>query len=223
MKLPPLPATTPDPVESAKQAGLRYVSDEKPGIHRVKRGKNFAFLAPDGSPIRDAAETARIKKLAIPPAWTEVWICPRADGHLQATGRDERGRKQYRYHPDWRATRDESKYGRMMAFARALPALRRRVDQDLQLPGLSKNKVLATVVRLLETTLIRVGNDEYARTNHSYGLTTMRDHHAKIAGDTVTFSFRGKSGKTHKIDLRDRQLARLVKQCQDLPGQEIFQ
>ncbi len=214
--------SNPSPVESAKEAGLRYVTDEKPGIRRIKRGKNFIYARPDGTPLKDEAELTRIRKLAIPPAWTEVWISPVPNGHLQATGRDARGRKQYRYHANWHAIRDETKYSRMMAFGRALPGIRRRIDHDLKLPGLPRHKVLATVVRLLETTLIRVGNDEYAKQNKSFGLTTMLDQHAKIRGSKVTFEFRGKSGIQHRIDVEDPQLARLVKRCQDLPGQEIF-
>ncbi len=215
--------TLTDPVASAKAAGLRYVSDEMPGIARVSRGKHFAYIAPDGKDITDEKELARIKALAVPPAYTDVWICPISNGHLQATGRDARGRKQYRYHKRWREIRDENKYGRMIAFAQALPAIRKRVEADLALPGLSREKVLATVVQLLETTAIRVGNDEYAKDNGSYGLTTLRDKHAKVEGSKVRFSFRGKSGIRHAIDLRDRRLARIIRQCQDLPGQQLFQ
>lgn len=217
-------AETPtDPVASAKAAGLRYVSDEIPGITRVSRGKHFAYIAPDGKAVTDEKELARIKALAVPPAYTNVWICPIPNGHLQATGRDARGRKQYRYHKRWREIRDENKYGRMIAFAQALPAIRKRVETDLALPGLPREKVLATVVQLLETTAIRVGNDEYAKDNGSYGLTTLRDKHAKVDGSKVCFSFRGKSGIRHAIDLRDRRLARIIRQCQDLPGQQLFQ
>lgn len=222
MKLLQFDVPAPPPQDSARAAGLRYVVDNVPGIRRIKRGESFAFIGADGKPLRDPEELGRIKRLAIPPAWRDVWISPYANGHLQATGKDVRGRKQYRYHPDWRSVRDETKYSRMMAFGRALPALRRRVDRDLGLPGLPREKVLATVVRLLESTLIRVGNEEYARTNESYGLTTMLDRHAKVSGETITFEFKGKSGKRHKIDVRDRRLARIVKQCQDLPDQEIF-
>lgn len=212
----------PSPVASAREAGLHYVSDEKPGIRRVARGKGFVYIGPKEDVIRDEEQLSRIRKLAIPPAWTDVWICPNPNGHLQATGRDDRGRKQYRYHANWNAVRGETKFSRMMAFGRALPQIRRRVARDLALPGLPRNKVLATVVRLLETTLIRVGNDEYARQNQSFGLTTMLDKHAKIRGNKVTFEFRGKRGIHHRIDVSDPQLARLVKKCQDLPGQEIF-
>ncbi len=211
------------PVVSAKAAGLRYVTGEGPGLSRIRKGKGFAFLDGEGKRLRDPDDLARIKSLAIPPAWTEVWICPRADGHLQATGRDARGRKQYRYHPRWRAVRDESKYDRMMAFAGALPEIRKRTDADLARPGLPREKVLAAVVRLLETTLIRVGNEEYARANKSFGLTTMRDRHVRVGKKSVRFEFKGKSGVEHEIDLADPRLARIVGRCRDLPGQELFQ
>jgi DNA topoisomerase-1 len=213
----------PDPTVSARAAGLRYVSDARPGLRRKRAGKGFAYVDLEGRPIRDAETLGRIKSLAIPPAWTEVWICPHANGHIQATGRDDRGRKQYRYHPRWRSVRDESKYGRMMAFGRALPRIRRHVDRDLARPGLPREKVLATVVRLLETTLIRVGNAEYARDNGSFGLTTMRDRHVDVSTAALRFGFRGKSGIWHTITLQDRRLARVVKRCRDLPGQELFQ
>jgi DNA topoisomerase-1 len=212
-----------DPVVSAKEAGLRYVSDESPGLRRRPSGKAFTYLGLDGKPLRDPEALRRIKSLVIPPAWTDVWICPRADGHLQATGRDTRGRKQYRYHPQWRSVRDENKYGRMMAFGRALPTIRKRVEEHLALPGLPREKVLATVVRLLEVTLIRVGNEEYARTNASFGLTTMLDRHVKAGRGVLTFDFKGKSGVKHAIDLADRRLARVVQKCRDLPGQTLFQ
>lgn len=217
------PETLSDPVASAKAAGLRYVSDEMPGISRVLRGKHFAYIAPDGKEICDERELARIKSLSVPPAYTGVWICPIANGHLQATGRDARGRKQYRYHKRWREIRDETKYGRMIAFAQALPQIRKRIEADLALPGLPREKVLATVVQLLETTAIRVGNDEYAKDNGSFGLTTLRNKHAKVEGSTVRFSFRGKSGIRHAIDLQDRRLARIIRKCQDLPGQQLFE
>lgn len=217
------PETLSDPVASAKAAGLRYVSDEMPGISRVLRGKHFAYISPDGKEIYDERELARIKALSVPPAYTGVWICPIANGHLQATGRDARGRKQYRYHKRWREIRDETKYGRMTAFAQALPQIRKRIEADLALPGLPREKVLATVVQLLETTAIRVGNDEYAKDNGSFGLTTLRNKHAKVEGSTVRFSFRGKSGIRHAIDLRDRRLARIIRKCQDLPGQQLFE
>jgi DNA topoisomerase I len=208
--------------EAAKDAGLRYFSDSRPGIERRRSGKDFEYFQPDGSRVRDVETLARIKRLAIPPAWEEVWICPAENGHIQATGRDARGRKQYRYHSRWRAGRDQNKFERMMIFAKALPDIRRRVKRDLARPGLPREKVLATVVRLLETTLIRVGNEEYARHNHSYGLTTLHDRHVKIAGSRISFSFAGKSGKRHQIDLHDQHLAKIVKRCQDLPGQELF-
>jgi DNA topoisomerase-1 len=212
-----------DPVESSKLAGLRYVADSSPGITRRRRGKSFQYFDPDGKPIRDKEVIARIKSLAIPPAWTNVWICPRTNGHLQATGRDAKGRKQSRYHPRWREVRDETKYERMRLFGETLPAIRERVESDLALRDLPREKVLATIVRLLETTFIRVGNEEYAKENHSYGLTTMRTKHVDVNGSTVRFKFQGKSGKRHMIDISDRRLARIVKRCLDLPGYELFQ
>jgi DNA topoisomerase I len=218
-KLPPATELT----ASAREAGLHYLTDNRPGIRRKRSGQAFIYLDAAGKRLRDHNTLIRIKRLAIPPAWKDVWISPRADGHLQATGRDARGRKQYRYHADWRVVRDENKYGRMIDFGRALPRIRRRVARDLKLKGLPREKVLATVVRLLETTLIRVGNDEYARDNQSFGLTTLQDRHARIRGAKVTFSFRGKSGIKHVIDVEDRGLARIVKRCRDLPGYELFQ
>ena len=216
--------TPPDPVESAKLAGLRYVNDLRtPGISRIGRQNRFRYVGPDGRTIGDRAELQRIRALAIPPAWKDVWICPNPLGHLQATGRDARGRKQYRYHPRWREVRDEVKYGRLIKFAQALPQIRARTDADLQRSGLPCEKVLAAVVQLLEKTLIRVGNEEYARQNRSFGLTTMRDEHAKVKGSKLRFEFKGKSGRQHSVELNDRRLARLVKQCQDIPGQELFQ
>jgi DNA topoisomerase I len=215
--------TIPNPIETARCAGLRYVSDSQPGIRRRRAGKGFRYTSPDGQPIRDAATLRRIKALAIPPAWKEVWICPNPNGHIQATGRDARGRKQYRYETRWRATRDETKYSRMIAFAEALPRIRAQVQQDLAQPGMPRTKVLATVVRLLETTLIRVGNAEYARANKSFGLTTMRDKHVHVNGSTLHFQFRGKSGVKHSLDLHDRRLAQIVKRCRDIPGHELFQ
>jgi DNA topoisomerase I len=212
-----------DPVESSRLAGLRYVSDSIPGITRRRRGKSFQYFDPDGKALRDKEILARIKSLVIPPAWTDVWICPRANGHLQATGRDARGRKQSRYHPRWREVRDETKYERMKVFGETLPIIRERVEQDLGLPGLPKEKVLATIVRLLETTFIRIGNEEYAKENKSYGLTTLRNKHVDVEGATVRFKFKGKSGKQHSIGLSDRRLARIVKKCMDLPGYELFQ
>ncbi len=212
-----------DPADSAKAAGLRYVSDTKPGIRRKRSGKGFRYVDAEDTPVRDKEVLARIKSLVIPPAWTDVWICPNPRGHLQVTGRDARGRKQSRYHTRWREVRDETKYERMLIFGEALPGIRERVDHDLALPGLSRAKVLATLVRLMETTFIRVGNAEYARDNHSYGLTTMRNRHVHIDGSTVTFEFQGKSGVKHAIDLNDRRLAKIVKRCQDIPGYELFQ
>lgn len=212
-----------DPLESAEAAGLCYVRDDAPGIRRLRRGKRFRYIGAEGKPVRAAESLRRIRALAIPPAWTEVWICPTPRGHLQATGRDDRGRKQYRYHARWRSTRDETKYDRLTAFGKALPQIRARVEEDLAQPGLSRNKVLAAVVRLLETTLIRVGNEEYARANGSFGLTTLRNRHVNISGQSVCFTFRGKSGVRHRIRVSDRRLARIVRRCQDLPGQELFQ
>jgi DNA topoisomerase I len=212
-----------DPEASAEEAGLRYVTDAMPGIRRRRAGKGFAYIGPDGRRITDPDRVAWFKRLAIPPAWTDVWISPIKRGHLQATGRDARGRKQYRYHPRWRAVRDEAKYGALIDFARALPRIRRRTQRDLRRRGMPREKVLALVVRLLAETLIRVGNDEYARANRSFGLSTLRNRHVTVRGAEVRFSFRGKGGKVHEIGLRDRRLARLVKQCQELPGQQLFQ
>ncbi|HJT19549.1 MAG TPA: hypothetical protein VJ746_03710 [Nitrospira sp.] len=207
----------------AVRAGLRYVSDCRPGIARRRRGEGFIYVAPDGKPVRDKTVLARIKALAIPPAWRDVWICSDPDGHMQATGRDARGRKQHRYHPQWRTVRDETKFHRMVAFAEALPRIREHVEQDLARPGLPREKILATVVRLLETTLIRIGHEEYARRNGSFGLATLRDRHVRINGSNLRFAFRGKSGVLHAVDLRDRRLARIVGQSRDLPGYELFQ
>jgi DNA topoisomerase-1 len=212
-----------DPRESARAAGLRYASDTQPGIRRVKAGSGFRFIGVDGRTIRNADELRRIRALVIPPAWKDVWICPDARGHLQATGRDARGRKQYRYHPRWREVRDDTKYYRLIAFAQALPALRRRTSHDLRGPQLTRERVLAAVVSLLEKTLIRVGNDEYARHNQSFGLTTMRDGHVAVSGARVRFSFRGKSGVEHEVDLNDRRLAGIVRACRDIPGYDLFQ
>jgi DNA topoisomerase I len=206
----------------ARAAGLRYVSDETPGITRQRRGKAFRYRHPNGSPVRDRPTLGRIRSLAIPPAWAEVWICARDDGHLQATGRDARRRKQYRYHRRWREVRDETKYGRLIPFALALPRIRRRVGRDLALPGLPREKVLATVVRLLETTRIRVGNEEYARENESFGLTTLRERQVQVRGEKLRFRFRGKSGIEHTIELTDRRLAAIVRRVRDLPGEELF-
>jgi len=212
-----------DPELHAEEAGLRYITDDGPGVRRRRAGKGFSYSGPDDERITDADRIAWFKGLAIPPAWTDVWISPVKRGHIQATGRDARGRKQYRYHPRWREVRDEAKYERSIEFARALPKIRRRTDRDLRRRGLPREKVLALVVRLLEATLIRVGSDEYARENRSYGLSTMRTRHVEVAGAEIRFAFRGKGGKDHEIGMRDRRLARLVKQVQELPGQELFQ
>ncbi len=212
-----------DPVESAKAAGLRYVTDARPGIQRKRSGKQFRYVDKDNKPVRDAETLKRIKSLVLPPAWENVWISPNPLGHLQATGRDARGRKQSRYHPRWREVRDETKYERMLLFGAALPTIRERVEHDLSLPGLPREKVLATIVRLMEMTLIRVGNEEYARENKSYGLTTMRNKHVDVHGSTVKFTFQGKSGVKHSVDLTDRRLAKIVQRCYDLPGYELFQ
>ena len=213
-----------EPKELADLANLRYYTDDKPGFTRkpakVKGG--FHFFDKEGKRITDAEEIKRIHSLAIPPAYVNVWICPSRNGHLQATGRDEKGRKQYRYHPKWRETADANKYSRVMAFAAALPGIRKRIDADLGRPGLPREKVLATVVKLLETTLIRVGNEEYARDNKHYGLTTMRNRHVKVKGATIQFSFRGKSGVDHTVELQNPRLARVVNRCQELPGHELF-
>jgi DNA topoisomerase I len=217
------PEAVADGLASARIAGLRYVDCRQlAGIRRLGKKDRFRYVGPDGRRV-SSDDLARIRSLVIPPAWTDVWICPYPNGHLQATGRDVRGRLQYRYHARWRAVRDEVKYGRLSAFADALPAIRQRVAEDVARPGLPKEKVLATVVQLLERTLIRVGNEEYARANGSIGLTTMRDSHAKVTGDGLRFVFRGKSGVSHEIGLGDRRLARIVRACRDLPGQELFQ
>jgi DNA topoisomerase-1 len=208
---------------STTAPGLRHSTDRRPGITRRRSGRGFSYRDADGNVVRDRETLARIRSLAIPPAWTDVWICPYPNGHLQATGRDAKGRKQYRYHPRFRRRRDAAKFERLVAFANALPAIRSRVDQDLARPGLPKEKVLAAVVRLLELTLIRVGNEEYARLNRSFGLTTLRDRHADVEGSSIRFRFRGKSGRQHEVGLRDRRLAAIVRKCRDLPGQELFQ
>jgi DNA topoisomerase-1 len=212
-----------DPVEAAKAAKLRYVNDTKPGIKRKRAGRGFTYIGANGKRITDEEDLERIKALAIPPAWTEVWICPFPNGHIQATGRDEKGRKQYCYHERWGEQRNLTKFSRMVAFGEALPAIRAKVRRDLSLPGLPREKVLATVVRLLEATLIRVGNPEYVRMNQSFGLTTLRDRHVEISGSKLHFQFHGKSGKNHVIDLQDKRLAKIVKRCRDLPGYELFQ
>lgn len=221
-ELPSLNGAPLAPVESAKAAGLRYVTDESAGIRRQRRGAGFRYVGPAGKAIRDRETLVRIKSLVIPPAWENVWICPDPNGHLQATGRDARGRKQYRYHPRWREVRDEVKYDRLVTFASVLPKLRRRVRRDLKRRGLPREKVLAAVVQLLESTLIRVGNEEYAQTNESFGLTTMRNRHAQVNGSKIRFSFRGKSGVKHEIEFHDPRLAKIVNKCQDLPGQDLF-
>jgi DNA topoisomerase-1 len=217
------PAPNTDPSSAAKAAGLRYVHDDRPGIRRAARKDGFRYLDAHGDAVDDEGTLARIKSLAIPPAWTDVWICPQANGHLQATGRDARGRKQYRYHPKWRTARDEVKYERMINFGRALPIIRKEVERALALPGLPREKVLATIVYLLEATMMRIGNDEYARDNKSYGLTTLRNRHVRIDGSEVEFRFRGKSGVYHDVKVHDRRLARIVKRTRDLPGQDLFQ
>jgi DNA topoisomerase-1 len=216
---PPAPA----PFQSARSAGLVYVSNRTTGIRRRRNGRGFRYLDAQGRPLRSPSQLDRIRRLAIPPAWQQVWICPNADGHLQATGRDARGRLQYRYHPEWRKVRDEAKYEQMLDFAAALPALRQRIAKDLSKQGLSKRTVVAAVVQLLERTLIRIGNDEYSRENHSFGLTTMRNAHAQVSRSTIRFRFRGKGGKSHDIAVDDGRLARIVRRCQDLPGHELFE
>jgi DNA topoisomerase I len=220
-----LPAAegTVDVKDAAQYAGLTYVSDEKPGIRRKRSGKGFRYESPQGAKIRDAATMKRIKALAVPPAWTDVWICLHGSGHVQATGRDARGRKQYKYHHRFREVRESTKYHHMLAFAESLPAIRAKVQEHLDLRGLPIDKVLATVVHLLEATLIRVGSDEYARTNKSYGLTTLKSRHVEVDGSALRFNFKGKSGKAWKLDVHDRRIAKVIRACQDLPGQELFQ
>jgi DNA topoisomerase-1 len=207
----------------ALRAGLRYVTDGVGGIRRQRAGKGWTFFAPDGTRIADPVERRRIEALVIPPAWTSVWISPDPRGHIQATARDARGRKQYRYHPLYREARDKSKFRRMLEFSEILPEVRERVERDLRAQDLSRRQILATVVRLLDKTLIRVGNDEYARENRSFGLTTLRGRHVNVEGAMLRFSFRGKSGVNHDVEITDRRLARIVQRCQDLPGQELFQ
>ncbi|WP_428485400.1 DNA topoisomerase IB [Rhodopila sp.] len=232
MSQAPVQTTDPHPFSlspdilkaTAKAAKLRYVSDRTRGIRRELTGEGFEFYDPKGAKITDDEELSRIRKLAIPPAYQDVWICPHANGHLQATGRDARGRKQYRYHPRWRQVRDEGKYGKMLLFGKVLPTIRAQAERDLARRGLPREKVLAAIVRLLESTLIRVGNEEYAKTNNSFGLTTLRNRHVKVEGENrIRFDFRGKSGTEHHIDLRNRKLAAIVRRCQDMPGQELFQ
>ncbi len=209
-------------VESAHSAGLWYVTDTSPGYRRRRAGKGFIYLDTKGRRLTSARTIERIRKIVIPPAWTDVWICPTANGHIQATGRDAKGRKQYRYHQRYREVRDETKFERILAFSRVFPRVREVVERDLAKRGLPRQKVLATVVRLLETTFIRVGNDEYARDNASYGLTTLQDHHALVRGRTVHFEFRGKSGVEHAVSIYDQRLATVVQHCQDLPGEQLF-
>ena len=216
-------AISDDLVAAAEEAGLQYVSDERPGYTRRAKGKHFEYFDTDGKSIRDEQRLLRMKRVAIPPAWTDVWICPSPNGHIQATGRDARGRKQYRYHERWREVRDENKFDRLAQFAKALPNIRRRVAQHLKLSGLPRRKVLATIVRLLERTFIRIGNEEYARANKSFGLTTLKNRHVKVKGAQVLFRFRGKSGRLHEVDVTDRRVAKVIARCQDLPGQDLFQ
>jgi DNA topoisomerase-1 len=211
------------PEAAARSAGLRYVSDDEPGLRRKRSGRGFSYIAANGVAPADASAVARIKSLAIPPAWSEVWICARPDGHLQATGRDARGRKQYRYHPAFRDIRESTKYERMPGFAAVLPAIRAAVRRHMALPGLPRDKIVATVVHLLDTTLIRIGNDDYARQNNSYGLTTLRSRHVVVDGSEIRFSFTGKSGKQWSLKIRDRRVAKIIKACQELPGQELLQ
>jgi len=210
-------------MDAAEGAGLRYVSDDRPGYTRKAKGEDFDWLDAEGKLIRDEQRLLRIKRLAIPPAWTDVWVSPSPNGHIQATGRDARGRKQYVYHERWREVRDENKYDRIISFGKALPKIRRRVSQDLKLPGLPREKVLATVVQLLERTFIRIGNEEYARENKSFGLTTMKDRHVEVKGAKLRFRFRGKSGREHEVDVTDRRIAKIISKLQDLPGQDLFQ
>jgi DNA topoisomerase-1 len=217
------PRVAADSSEAAEEADLQYVNDERRGYSRRAKGKDFEYLDTEGKTIRDEQRLVRIKRLAIPPAWSEVWICPSANGHIQATGRDARGRKQYRYHERWREVRDENKFDRLAGFAKALPNIRRRVARDLKLPGLPRQKVLAAIVRLLEQTFIRIGNEEYARDNKSFGLTTLKNRHVKVKGAQVLFRFRGKSGRQHELDVTDRRVAKVIAKCQDLPGQDLFQ
>ena len=210
-------------IASAEEAGLRFVADDEPGISRHRSGTSFRYKSSSGAVLKDERTLARIRGLVIPPAWTEVWICTRADGHIQATGRDARGRKQYRYHPDWTRVRDEAKFDRLIEFGKMLPKVRRTISRHMGEPGLSRRKVLATVAHLLDTTLVRVGNLEYARDNKSYGLTTLQDRHVTFSGSELRFQFRGKTGKEWKLKLSDRRVARIVRSCQELPGQHLFQ
>ncbi|MFO0746634.1 MAG: DNA topoisomerase IB [Myxococcota bacterium] len=212
-----------DPARAARMAHLRYVHDEAPGLRRHRAGRGFRYVDAAGRAVRDQAVLARIRSLAIPPAWRDVWICPDENGHIQATGRDARGRMQYRYHPAWRELRDATKFAKLAAFGAALPRIRKAVERDLARDGLPREKVIATVVKLLEATLIRVGNEEYARANRSFGLSTLRDRHVVVSGSELRFRFRGKSGKEHDVSIHDRRLARIVREVSELPGHELFQ
>jgi DNA topoisomerase-1 len=216
------PVPHSEPTAAARSAGLRYVTDRMRGIARLAKGDGFRYVDADGNAVEDPDTLARIKSLVIPPAWTDIWICPLANGHLQATGRDARKRKQYRYHPRWRSVRDETKYERMLSFGKALPQIRGRVEEALKLPGLPREKVLATIVHLLEVTMMRIGNEQYARTNKSFGLTTLRSRHVKVDGKEVEFHFRGKSGVFHTIRVEDRRLAKIIARTRELPGQDLF-
>lgn len=223
--MPPRPSSTPvpDEVKSAQQAGLRYIIPGNQGIHRRRSGSGFTYLDSQNRPVKDAETLGRIKSLVIPPAWTSVVISPAANAHIQAVGRDAKGRKQYRYHPDYRAARDLVKFDRMLAFGKALPRIRKAVDRDLGRKGMPKQKVLAAVVALLEKTFIRIGNEEYAEENGSFGLTTMRNQHVQVLGGTLKFKFRGKSGQHHDIKVEDKRLARIVRSCRDIPGSSLFE
>ncbi len=218
-----MPNDATEYIASARAAGLRYVTDASPGIRRCRAGTGFFYLDPQGGRITDPKTIERIKQIVIPPAWIDVWICPGPQGHIQATGSDAKGRKQYRYHPKYRAVRDETKFERILKFSKFFPKVRKRIERDLRRPGVDRRKLFAVVVYLLETTLIRVGNEEYARDNESYGLTTLQDHHAEVKGGRITFEFPGKSGVDHAISFSDRRLARIIQQCQDLPGEQLFQ
>jgi DNA topoisomerase I len=220
---PAVPLSILEPQEAAQSAGLRYVCDDRPGIRRRRSGTGFSYVRPDGSRLCDPQSLRRMRSLAVPPAWTDVWICPFVDGHIQATGRDARGRKQYCYHPRFREVRDGTKYERLVAFADALPTIRAKVREHMALRGLPREKVLATVVQLLETTLIRVGNDDYAKENGSYGLTTLKNRHVAVDGSEVRFRFVGKGGKQWSLTVTDRRVAKIIRACQELPGQELLQ
>jgi DNA topoisomerase-1 len=217
------PALVAESIKSAESVGLGYVTDSGPGIRRKRVGKGFGYIGANGKPVRNRQALRRFKTLAIPPAWIDVWICANPNGHIQVTARDAKGRKQYRYHRRWRTARAETKYNKMIAFGKALPLIRKQVERDVSLRGLPRAKVLATIVRLLETTCIRVGNEEYARANDSFGLTTMRDWHVEVSGSNLRFRFRGKNGKDRAIDITDSRLARVVKSCQEIPGYDLFQ